>query len=235
MTQDASRETESQRAERIRRSLAIAGTPAAVTAPVTADERARLHTEAAMRLGSGAEKTPAERWLAYWGTEEANLRAQLALPPDAHYREYRARLYEALVNLGQLNEAARVAPERASELTPLRAALERPDTADCSCPDWVVAVEDPRVPGRVVYKLFPRHVAEAEIYSGHHGALVTVTRCLRCNVPNARASLPEGNQLGKRLRLAADFPASGQGHDATHLDDASDEEVVAARERGEVA
>lgn len=218
-------ETDKEREARIAAMAAIAGTPKAITDPVTPEEIATAKAKGAMKrameLGMGATKSSTELYLSYWGTEEANIRALLALDnlPSDQFAEGSVRLAEAMIRLGRLQEALELDPSRADEIRKLQSALEAPDDGDCVCEDYVCEVPHPSDPNMgTKRKLFPKWQPVNQIYHPGHEAVVNVYQCLRCGILNARPTAPA--LTAQRQQLAADFPEEGHGSDWHVLPDA---------------
>lgn len=218
-------ETPEEREERISRMAAIGGLPKLITEPVTPDEvaaaKAKGAVKRAMELGIGATKSATELYLSYWGTEELNIRAFLALdcvaPEQAE--EAKIRLAEVMIRLGRLAEARELDPSREGYIRKLQSALDAPDYGDCECEEYVCEVPHPTdvniAPKR---KIFPKWQPVDQIFHPTHETLVNVYQCLRCEILNARPTAPA--HAAKRQQLAADFPAENQGSDWHALPDA---------------
>lgn len=209
---DAQKEAQ-ERADRIARALRAGGVPEEIRRPATDEEMAEARVDAIRRLGPAASLGMTERHLVYWTAVVENLQLHLH---EGDGR--RLELATALIQLGRLQEARTVAPEREAMILRLADALARADDEFCGCEDFIVEVAHPTQPHLVKRKLMPRYVIEGRLYSERHQALVWLTRCLRCGDPNATAA-PEA-MLTDRLAMPARYPGANSGSDYDILPDA---------------
>jgi hypothetical protein len=204
-----------ERADRIAKALRTGGVPAEIRRPGTDEEMQAARVEAIRRLGPLAQLGPTARHLNYWTTMAEHLRIQIA---DGGGDGIRLELSDALVQLGRLQEAADVAPERREMILRLADSLAKADDDFCDCEDYVVEVAHPTQTGLVRRKLMPRYVIDGRVYSLKHEALVWVTRCLRCGDTNATAD-PEP-MLTNRIAARGEWAGPNVGSDYDILPDA---------------